>query len=424
LSDESPGPCKLTELLDAGLFLPRACGFSLGAASLFFCVACGGAELEFADWTLPIEEGVPVFEYSGMSIEERRGSEIGAVEELILGADPTDPRDAFYQVLGVEPDPAGNIYVLDRGNNRVQVFDPEGTYLRTMGRQGEGPGEFDRPLSLAIAGDQLVVRAATRRLSIWSLDGEHVRDIQVTASLSQFVGIEGGFVARYSTRLGDPVPPAQFPASRLTFAALGTDGEEMQAYAELEEPPPAMIELGGGAIIGFSSSGFIPTWAPRFAALRDGSFFLTTSEEYQVHAYGPRRWSMRVAWARDELADEHIDNVMAGFTDGPFTELRESDLEWPERFQAIVNLEVDGHGHIYVFPFYGPLHAPIPPDTERPEIDRPVDVFSADGEHLFSGMISIPSWNGSLGDFVYRSRLNPDTDETEVVRHRLVEPFR
>jgi len=36
-------------------------------------------------------------------------------------------------------------------------------------------------------------------------------------------------------------------------------------------------------------------------------------------------------------------------------------------------------------------------------------------------MISISDWSGALGDFVYRSRLNP---EAEVVRYRLVEPFR
>lgn len=46
-----------------------------------------------------------------------------------------------------------------------------------------------------------------------------------------------------------------------------------------------------------------------------------------------------------------------------------------------------------------------------------------DGALLFSGMISLPSWNGSLGDCVYTSELSPETDETEVIRYRLIEPF-
>ena len=37
---------------------------------------------------------------------------------------------------------AGNLYVLDTGNHRVQKFSPDGKYLATFGRQGQGPGEF------------------------------------------------------------------------------------------------------------------------------------------------------------------------------------------------------------------------------------------------------------------------------------------
>ena len=39
-------------------------------------------------------------------------------------------------------DDAGNIYLLDGQLSEIQVFDPAGELLRTIGRQGEGPGEF------------------------------------------------------------------------------------------------------------------------------------------------------------------------------------------------------------------------------------------------------------------------------------------
>ena len=76
-----------------------------------------------------------------------------------------------------------------------------------------------------------------------------------------------------------------------------------------------------------------------------------------------------------------------------------------------------------MFPFFEPLNAPQPPDTERPEVDRPADVFSPTGERLFSGLVSISNWTGALGDFVYRSRISENTEDYEVVRYRLVEPF-
>jgi len=39
-------------------------------------------------------------------------------------------------------DDEGNIYLLDGQLSEIQVFDPSGELLRTIGRQGEGPGEF------------------------------------------------------------------------------------------------------------------------------------------------------------------------------------------------------------------------------------------------------------------------------------------
>ena len=39
-------------------------------------------------------------------------------------------------------DDDGNIYLLDGQLSEIQVFDPAGDLLRTIGRQGEGPGEF------------------------------------------------------------------------------------------------------------------------------------------------------------------------------------------------------------------------------------------------------------------------------------------
>ena len=41
--------------------------------------------------------------------------------------------------------PEGDIYLLDQQLTEVKVFSRAGDYLRTIGREGEGPGEFRRP---------------------------------------------------------------------------------------------------------------------------------------------------------------------------------------------------------------------------------------------------------------------------------------
>jgi DNA-binding beta-propeller fold protein YncE len=59
----------------------------------------------------------------------------------------------FSQPQGLVIDGAGNVYVSDQGNDRIQVFDPQWRFLRKWGIRGSGDGEFSRPQGLAIDGD-------------------------------------------------------------------------------------------------------------------------------------------------------------------------------------------------------------------------------------------------------------------------------
>lgn len=43
----------------------------------------------------------------------------------------------------------GNVYVVDLGNHRIQIFDKDGKFIRTFGKKGTGPGEFARPAGLS-----------------------------------------------------------------------------------------------------------------------------------------------------------------------------------------------------------------------------------------------------------------------------------
>ena len=53
---------------------------------------------------------------------------------------------------GVAIDPAGNVYVADSGNSRVQLFDRTGRFLRQIGGFGFGAGQFGRPQDIVATG--------------------------------------------------------------------------------------------------------------------------------------------------------------------------------------------------------------------------------------------------------------------------------
>src|SRR3989442_691485 len=49
----------------------------------------------------------------------------------------------FYAPCGVATNAAGNVYVADRGNPRIQKFTGTGTYLTRWGSLGNGDGQFN-----------------------------------------------------------------------------------------------------------------------------------------------------------------------------------------------------------------------------------------------------------------------------------------
>jgi DNA-binding beta-propeller fold protein YncE len=70
-----------------------------------------------------------------------------------LGTAGVSGEDAthFYKPTDVAITPAGDTYVSDGyGNNRVVQFDAEGKFVRTWGKLGTGPGEFSTPHSIVV----------------------------------------------------------------------------------------------------------------------------------------------------------------------------------------------------------------------------------------------------------------------------------
>lgn len=91
--------------------------------------------------------------------------------ELIIGAPGNGPGQlATPRNLAIGPD--GNLYVADSGNHRIQVFGPDGQFLRTFGEAGAELGQFNEPWGLAVD-EQYVYVADTwnYRIQKFTLEG-------------------------------------------------------------------------------------------------------------------------------------------------------------------------------------------------------------------------------------------------------------
>jgi len=95
---------------------------------------------------------------------------------LQIGEELGPDEYTFSLIADVDVSPKdGGIYVLDGGEQTVKRYDRLGHYVNQFGRAGQGPSEFGLPHALSVDSVVRVYDISQRRMSVFSLDGEHIR---------------------------------------------------------------------------------------------------------------------------------------------------------------------------------------------------------------------------------------------------------
>ena len=96
---------------------------------------------------------------------------------------PLPPVDGmFRQVTDIAWDPAGNTYISNGYiNSRVAKIDKDGNWLKSWGEPGDGPGQFNTPHSIAVDahGRVYVADRGNRRIQVFDDEGKFLRQITV-----------------------------------------------------------------------------------------------------------------------------------------------------------------------------------------------------------------------------------------------------
>src|SRR5690349_16466646 len=88
-----------------------------------------------------------------------------------LGSNPGQ----FNNPTGIATSSNGNIYVLDRDNARIAVFNSSGTFLFSWGEPGGGIGQFNSPVSIAIDGnDRVYVAGDASEVEVFDANGQFI----------------------------------------------------------------------------------------------------------------------------------------------------------------------------------------------------------------------------------------------------------
>jgi len=191
-------------------------------------------------------------------------------ERTSLGGPDAADEAQFYEKLGsitIDGDAKGNLYVLDNGNCRVQVFDANDRFVRTIGGEGGGPGEFKLPriLDVNAKGEVAVHDLGQSRISVVAAAGKLVGDFVPPSPVAGVVLLEDGTLA-VGYEEDRPAPVQRVDAT----------GKELWSYGEARPMPRQDM------VFKVASRSFAPTMSRL-----DGRILRASDGAYCVLALSP-----------------------------------------------------------------------------------------------------------------------------------------
>ena len=187
-----------------------------------------------------------------------------------VGSLDGDEWEQFGTIHEAAFDGQGNLYLVDSYALRVVVVDRRGDFLGTIGRPGDGPGEFAFPRNLTVMPDGRIVVSDIRHraFQIYDSDGSFIRNVRLGDDL---LGIRGRL---YADRGRDAAvilsgDLALIESARVFAEAMGEPSipDGWTARFEEREPgkrPVRRLALEGDNVV---RETIIDAWAPPSAGI-------------------------------------------------------------------------------------------------------------------------------------------------------------
>lgn len=364
----------------------------LAAALLLPLAACGG-DAKGAGPTVRDSAGIRIVQNEAPSW--RKGQEWRVSSEPVtdVGVAEGDAHQQFGRVAGALRLSDGTLLVADGQANEIRAFDAQGRHLRTMGRAGGGPGEFQGLMGLhLLAGDTVAAYDYQgSRISFFAPSGTFVRGVTLQPLDGKLPARPLGFLRDGRVMVTQLYNPQFTPSTKPTrdtvplalYSAAGAEAARLGRVAGDE-----MVTVSGGT----GDNRIMMRQNPPFGlstyfAVRGERLLVGDPVRYELVERGPdgavarliRRGGEREAVTQADR-DAFIKQRTEAMNDARFRQLQEQvmkSLVFPEHKPFFTSLGVDPTGNVWV------------QRSAEDGADRPWDVFDADG-HLL-GTVTTPA---------------------------------
>ncbi len=403
-------------------------GFTL--ALLLSLVACGDSRGAGRQASVSDSAGIQIVSNTSHGLWGEQ-SPWHLEQELRIGGDAlqagASTETMFGSVDGIDVDGDGNVYVADQRARHVQVFAPDGHFLRTIGAPGNGPGEISQAMAgVFVRGDTLwVPDISNQRIDLFGLDGSPAGSVPID--------LTGGVPVRWDLAGGDRLVAQlrTLPLPGMVDNPLGdpvvTFGQEKQDTLTLL-PKGETLKIDGGrpSVRLFESE---PVWD----ATPDGRLLTAMNGAYRVEVHDSAGALVRVVtmpFVRKKVTDGDRQKLLQAIhklmleqgTPPQAVDQVMSMVSFADAYPAMSAVLAGPDGTLWVQRVRTAEDVTDASGTFNPNDmgSDEWDVFDSDGQYL--GMMTLPPKFSPLlveGDAMWGAQRD-SLDVPSVVRYRLI----
>lgn len=209
-------------------------------------------------------------------------------EELSIGLEEGPEEYMLNRPFDVKALDDGTIFVLDWGDVCIKVYDKEGTYIRTIGQKGQGPGDFGFLLFMALSSDGriFVMNTVNRRVTIYSVTGDYLGGFGFEGSFNEMKTDDKDRIyyskRKRKTDLGELPATEDFieVESIIQIFRNDADGEDQYLLGDFEGEIDRIKRMGAENVMSLSSE-FSVVWEIN----REGLLYEGFNKEYTINVF-------------------------------------------------------------------------------------------------------------------------------------------
>ncbi len=298
------------------------------------------------------------------------------IEDLVIGAEESDEESLLINPIDINADSMGNIYVLDMGDVTIKKYNSQGKYIQSIGRKGQGPGEFQRPWLIQISNQNNinVLDTGSRKITAFRADGSHLNTINTRIPIDQFtINKEDKMIIGYKLRGAVTLKERQ-PEYTYKVGNYNPETEEFIEFYTREQFKTNRVTDG-------SFSLEFPVFV-RWSINSENKIFVATANKYEISVFSPSG-NLSFRFLLDskpvKIKSEIKEKIMKIFNNFSkrFSINYEKEKKAIEFYPRFIHFSFDEMDRLWVKQYQVYVR-------DKPFVETTFDIFSSGGIYLFS----------------------------------------